>query len=294
MLADDPQEVAHVLMDETLWPNQALGREVAGTRQSVLGLQRHDLRRYLSTYYGPNNCVIAVAGGVVAEEIAEMIERYFGDWSPVTPDRAAPARIPPETERARSQKKPTEQVHLCLSFPGMYRNHPDQWAMDVLCTVLGTGTSSRLFVELRERLGLAYDVHAFTSHYSDTGSVAIYAGMEAQNLERVVESVLFEVERLRRRRVTIAELSKARQYYRGRLWLGLEDTHSVASWFGAQELLEEQVVTPESAASAIEAVTADDVLRVARAYLDPSRLRIAAVGAVDDRTLDKYVRQDGA
>lgn len=286
MLADDPQDWVHVLADEVLWPCQPIGREVAGTRMSVSGLRLRDLRQYLDAYYGPGNVVISVAGGIDVDATLALIDSYFGDWHPVSPPTPQPARIPDTGPRARVEYKPTEQVNLCLLYPGVARDHPDRWALEVLGTILGGGTSSRLFLQLREKQALAYDIHAYASHYADTGAMVVYAGSDAAKSSRVLEGVFREIERLQRRRVTAEELRKSQQYFRGRLWLGLEDTQAVASWYGGQELLRQRVIGPDEAALAVDQVTADDLRRVARTYLAPELARLAAVGPVLDLGLE--------
>lgn len=278
MLADDGAEWVHVLADETLWPQQPLGREVAGTRASVRGLQRTNLIAYSHQYYGSNNAVVSVAGGLEPRSLRPLLEAHFDGWEPVPAPPPLPATIPPGAPRVRLEDKPTEQVNLCLAYPGVARQHPDRWALDLLFTILGGGTSSRLFLQLRERLGLVYDVHSYPTYYSDTGALIIHAAMDPSRRDRAVDAILREVERLQRRRVAETELRKAQQYFRGRLVLGLEDTSAVANWFGAQEMLHHEVQTPEDVAAAIEAVTADDLRRVAQTYLQPHLARLAAIG----------------
>lgn len=141
-------------------------------------------------------------------------------------------------------------------------------------------------MQVREKQALAYDIHAYTTHFSDTGALTVYAGTEGGKAPRVLEGVFREIERLQRRRVPAAELHKAQQYFRGRLWLGLEDTQAVASWFGGQEMLRHEVMSPEGVARAVDNVTPDDLLRVARTYLGAGQARLAAVGPVLDLNLE--------
>lgn len=280
MCADDPQDWVHVLADEALWPRQPVGREVAGTRESVIGLKRRDLRAFMRSYYGPNNTVVALAGGMEPRSTFDLITDRFDGWPAGKLVPPQPAFIPDGAPRYRVERKSTEQVNACLVYPAIPRAHPDRWPLDLLCTILGGGTSSRLFLQLRERLALAYDVHAYANHLSDTGSVVVYIGTDGRKMDVALEHILREIERLQRRRVSDGELQRAKQYFRGRLWLGLEDTHALASWFGAQEMLQDEVILPETVVDLVDGVTGDDLLRVARTYLQPSSARMAAVGPV--------------
>jgi predicted Zn-dependent peptidase len=288
MAADDPQDWIHVLTDEVLWPGQPLGREIAGTEASVVSLTRAAVRRHLATYYGPNNTVVSVAGGIDSNAARTLVERYFSDWPQVIAPAPPAASVPPAGETWRGMERPTEQVNLCLAFPAVARRHPDRWAIDVMLTVLGGGGSSRLFQSLRERAGLAYETHAYSIHYVDTGAIVLYIGTDPTKVDRAVDGMVRELDRMRRRGITADELERAKRYYAGRLWLGMEDSSNVASWFGGQEILHHEVVTPAGAIAAIRAVTLEDVRRVARTYLRPESARLAAVGPrVDPALLER-------
>jgi predicted Zn-dependent peptidase len=289
MAADDPQDWVHVLTDEVLWQQQPLGREIAGTETSVLALTRSALRRHLATYYGPNNAVISVAGGIGYTEAEALIRRHFSDWAEVPAPAPSAASIVPGGETFRGMERPTEQVNLCLAFPAVARRHPDRWAIDVMLTILGGGASSRLFQSLRERTGLAYETHAYSVHYVDTGAIVLYIGTDPSKIDRAVDGMARELDRLRKRGVTADELERAKNYYAGRLWLGMEDSSSVASWFGGQEILHHEVVTPADAIEKVRAVTLDDVRRVARAYMVADSARLAMVGPGVDPALLRRV-----
>jgi predicted Zn-dependent peptidase len=278
MIADDPQDWVYVLADEALWPGHPYGREIAGSQETVAAFRRRHVREHIGRYYGPNNAVIAVAGGIDVGEVQNLVERHFSDWQPVAP-------IPPEPAPAFGsggewllEDKKFEQLNVCLAFPGVSRNHPDRPALEVLTTVLGGGASSRLFEQLRERRGLVYDVGASSAHFRDTGSVIVSFGTEPQKGAEALECCVAEIDRLERRLVLDRELQKAKQLFSGRLWLALEDSNAVAGWFGSQEALQERVVMPEEAIAAVDGVDADDVRRVVRAYLRPDFMRLAAVG----------------
>ncbi|MCE7929422.1 MAG: insulinase family protein, partial [Chloroflexi bacterium CFX7] len=179
------------------------------------------------------------------------------------------------------QHKDSEQAHICLAYPTVPVTHPDRFVVDLISTVLGEGMSSRLFLELREERALVYDVHSYPSEFRDAGSITVYAGCDPQNARTTLEVSLAEIGKLISD-LTEQELQKARQMARGRIQLRMEDTRSVAGWMGSQEMLLGQILTVDEAAERIDAVTMDDMLRVAGQLLQPGSATIAAVGPFDD------------
>ena len=154
MIADDPQDWSYVLADEALWPDHPYGREIAGSQETVATFRRRHVIEHLERFYGPNNAVIAVAGGIDVDEVQSLVERHFSTWQPVKP--IAPEPAPPFAGGGTwlLEDKQFEQLNVCLAFPGVARDHPDRPAFEVLTTILGGGASSRLFEQLRERRGL--------------------------------------------------------------------------------------------------------------------------------------------
>lgn len=286
MLADDAEDWVHVLLDEILWPDQALGREVAGTVKSVSSLRRADLRQYLAAYYGPNNAVVSVAGGVDTDSVLGVVSAHLGDWQPVAGGRAPEVVRTDGGAQIRVEDMATKQVNICVAYPAVGRDHRDRWALELLSIILGGGTSSRLFVQVRERLGLAYDIDAYTVSLSDAGCLTVYAAADARKTERLLDGVFREVHRLQRRRVSSEELGRAKQYWCGRLWLALEETQAVAHWHGAQGMLLNEVMSPEQVVSRVNAITAAEVMEVAQKYLVPESARIAAVGPASRDVLE--------
>jgi len=277
MSRDDPQDWVHNLIDQSMWPNHPIGRDVGGTRESVLALRRDGIRRFIARHYTPANSVLVVAGGVTVEHVRSLAMNHFGSWIDVAETDYVPA--PPSTAGdQRLETRPTEQVHVCIAFPGLPRTSPDRFALDILVTILGGGPTSRLFLEVRERLALAYDVHAYTTRYADTGSVVIYAGVDARRAAQAVAAIRHEIGRLRRRSVPQDEIAKTVEYMKGRMYLGLEDTHAVASWLGSQELLLRKIMSPEDLAAMIERITPAEVRAVANALFDPTSMHVAAIG----------------
>lgn len=277
MSMDDPQDWIHTLTDQIMWPGHPLGREVAGTKDSVRGLSRGQVRRFMSSFYGPNNAVLTVAGGIDPQKIHDMALAHFGDWLPVQPAPFLPWRESP-APAFHLDPRPTEQVHVCLAYPGLSRYDDDRYALDILATILGGSTTSRLFLEIRERLALAYDIHVYTNKLADTGSIVIYAGVDPSHGHLALDAILGQLDRIGRRSVSHQELTKTMEYMKGRLFLGLEDTHAVTSWLGSQELLMGEIESPEAVVKALEAVRTRDVRRVARDLLTEENVRLAAIG----------------
>jgi len=278
MLLDTPGDWVHMLIDQAVWGDHALGRDVGGTRESVSAIQRDQMLSYLRTHYVPANTVVAVAGAVGHAEVVDRVGSLLLDLPAGPATRWREASIVQSAPRVEVRSKHTEQAHLCLAVPGLSYVDPDRFALDLLNIVLGEGMSSRLFLQIREQKGLAYDVHSYTNYFSDTGSVVIYAGVDPKRAEETVEACLAEVERLKQAGVDEDELGRAKEFWKGRTLLRLEDTRSIAAWLGSQELLLDRVLEVEEVVEKIEAVTTDAVQAIANRLFVPERLSLAAIG----------------
>jgi predicted Zn-dependent peptidase len=170
------------------------------------------------------------------------------------------------------------QGNLCLGMPGVARDDPDRWALDLLGAVLGDGMSSRLFLELRERRSLAYDVSTFAATYSDCGTFGVHAGFDPDQAGAVIGAIRDQLERVVQEPVSASELERARAYTRGRLELRMEETSAVAAWLGTGESLLPRILTVEEVVERLEAVTPEDMLRVARRCARPDQARLALLG----------------
>lgn len=278
MVADSPSQQVDVLLDETLWPGQALGRDVAGSEASVDALSREQAIDYLGHQYVPNNTVVSVAGAVEHEEVVELLSAAFGDWRRGVPGGWFPAVNGQRSPRVAVKEKESEQAHISLAVRGLPIQHPDRYALSLLSVVLGEGMSSRLALELRERRGLCYDVHSYLSLFQDAGAFAIYAGVDPKQAREALEALVAELARLRDEDVPGDELERAKELAKGRLLLRMEDTRSVSDWLGAQELLAGRIRTADDIAVLIDAVTAADVRRVAQRLFVTEQLNLAVVG----------------
>ena len=282
MSMDSPQSRVDMLIDEVLWPNQALGRDVLGTKETVAAINRHMIIEYIGSHYLSNNTVISVAGNIEHDEVVQSITKALGDWSVKNANSWLPADNNQNSPRIAFEDRKTEQVNLCLALRGLSHLHPDRFILELLNVILGEGMSSRLFLEVRERMGLAYDIHSHLSYFRDAGAVSVYAGVDPTNVESLIEVVLGEVVRLRDEPIPEAELVKAKELGKGRLLLRMEDTRSVSSWIGGQELLTEHIRSVDDVVSIIDGITAADLQRVAKELFVTSNLNLALVGPVNN------------
>ena len=280
---DTPDSLVHLLINELVWPDHPLGRYIAGTKESLSTLDREDLLAYLKRHYQPNNTVVSVAGNVEHEAVVGKMVAFLGEWAvgeatssyrPVEDNQAEP--------RLRVHYRETEQAQLCLSVPGIPRDHPDRFNLRLLNTVLGEGMSSRLFTEIREKRGLAYSIYSYASAVNDAGAVGVYAGVDSRRVEDAIKAILVEWDRLRQESVPADELVKAKEFVKGRLLLQMEDSFSVAAWCGRQEVLSPEVLTVDEVIEAIDAVTATDIQRVAQDLFLGQGLNLAVVGPFED------------
>jgi len=278
---DSPGELTAILADETLWPDQPLGRNVGGTPETVQAMPLSEVNRYMKSQYVPKNMVLVVAGNVKHEQVTDAANKWLGGMpsAPATPPH--PVQKRPGSARLAVRQKDTEQANLCISFPALPLNHPDRYALDLVNALLGEGMSSRLFLELREEQALVYDVHSYVSEYRDAGALTIFAACEPGKARTTASACLEETAKMLRT-LTQAELNKGIRMAAGRIQLRMEDTRSVAGWLGAQELLLSEVFTVDEVVEHIESVDLDSLLRVGREILMPERASIAAVGPFKD------------
>lgn len=274
---DAPGEWVHQLLSESLWPDQPLGREIAGTPGTVNAQTPASLARYLRRTHGLSNAVLVVAGDADPDQVIALANERLGQHGgpPPTWERAHGNG---GTPRVVTETRATEQAYLALAGYGLPRGHADRYALRVLNSILGDGMSSRLFLEVRERRGLTYDIASYLANFHDTGAIAIAAGVEPERTVEAVEAIVGEVSKLRDDPVPDTELRKIKAYLRGRTLLSLEDSSSVASWWSTPVLLGNEERTPDEVLDLIDAVTASDVQRVANELLAPGSFHLAHIG----------------
>jgi predicted Zn-dependent peptidase len=286
MNMDLPQQRISVLIDELLWPEQPLGREIIGYRETISSITREQILNYIARRYIPNNTVLSIAGNIRHEEAVAQIETLFSKWTAgklmtdyITNDKQTEARL-------RIEPRDIEQSHLCIAVHGFSRSHPQRFTLDLLNTIFGGGMSSRLFTEIREHRGLAYDISSYTEHFLKSGSFAIYAGVDPQKVETAVAAILEEMSKVKQGIIT-DELIRAKELSKGRLYLRFEDSQNVALWYGSQEILMRQILDIDDVISIVDAITIDGLKEVAGEIMTDSGLNLAVTGPVKEDNLVK-------
>jgi len=275
---DTPDSLAQILVSQLQWPNHPLGRDVAGTRESVAAISREALLAYMADHYRPDETILGLAGLVDHRQAVAWAEAHLAEWQPGPPVHWEPAPPDHQGPKLHVEVKDTEQAHVSFSFTGLPRSDPDRYVLRLLDTILGDGMRSRLFQVVREQLGLAYSVESFVSTLRDTGSVSVYAGVGADRTEEAIRAILVELDRLRQEPVSEEELGKAFQFIKGRQALSMEDSSTIAGWYTRQELNRQEVLEPEEVLARLEAVQAADIQRLAQVLFQEQRLNLAVVG----------------
>jgi predicted Zn-dependent peptidase len=285
---DDPQEWVGLLADEAMWPGLPLGRDDAGSIETVEQLQRQQMLEYLHTYYRPNSLVISVAGNIDEQQVIHLTEKLFADWEPAPYPSWTESLPLQDVSPVRMIQKETEQTNLCLTTLGVKYDAPDYYPFLLMNSLLGDGMSSRLFLSIREEQGLAYDIGSYFNSYYETGNLVISAGVDPLQTTPAIQAIVKELQRLCDEPVPEDELERIKAYVRGGILLGLEGTQQVATWLGSQECLYNRIQDVDDVIAGIDAVTSQEVQCVARVCLAPEWRRLALIGPDDVRRADYF------
>ena len=287
MSKDSPAQEVNILIDELLFSGHPLGRDIAGTRESVSAISREHMLDYLFRYYQPQNTVASIAGNIKHEKTIEEVAAVMTGWTSEKLTHRYRHYRPKPANRIKIENRDIEQAHLCLAIPGLSIVHPERFKLDLLNIILGQGMSSRLFTEIRDRMGLAYSIHSYVEHFLDSGALTIYAGVDTRKLMTAITAILEQMNQIKLN-VSDAELTRAKEISRGRLLLRMEDSHNVAGWLGGQEVLTGKIFTPEEVTSIVDAITTEEIETLANNIFDDKKLCLAIVGPVagEERLLE--------
>jgi len=284
---DTPDDYVHELFNLAFWPGHPLSRPIAGSAQTVSALGRQDFLEFLTARYRPDRVLIAAAGNLSHDELVSVTAAKFGALTgrSMTVDGGPPAPV----AGVVVHEKALEQVHLCLGTPGISQTDADRYPAHLLNVALGGGMSSRLFQEIRERRGKAYTVYSFLSSYLDAGYLGVYVGTSAEWTREVVGVIRGELERVTREGLAVTELVRAKNQMKGNMLLGLETSDSRMSRLAKNEIYFGRDVPLDEVAAGIDAVSNDDILRVARRLLGPCGLALTVLGDLKGERLDEQV-----
>lgn len=290
---DNPMLYIWWVWEKLLYGDQPAGWDVIGTEEVIRKLKREDFVNYFFHQYVASNTVIVAAGNFDENAVQKKIEEIFGDIRHEPPVRK-------KAEFHEEQKNPaidihykeTDQTHITLGFRGYDANHSNRYTADVLAAILGAGMSSRMFTEIRERLGLAYAVSSAHESYSNRGYLVTYAGVAHENVEKTIRAILGEYKRLCEEAVTDRELKKVKDYIRGTTLIALESSNAVASFVGGEEMLTGNPMTVDEVFAKLDAVTSDQICMVAKDMMRPDKLNLAMIGPFRDSAVFKNILKD--
>ncbi len=283
MYYDNPSFHVQALWRDLLYGDQPAGWNIAGTKETVSAVNRDNLVKYMGSQYTPSNTIVCVAGNFKSPLAIEKIKAKFsktkiGQFK----EKQKTVEIQSKPECILQERK-TDQTQLCLGVRAYNLFHPQKYALEILGVILGGMMSSRLFVKVRERLGLAYHISTDVSSETDSGFLITQAGLNNGNVEKAIAVILEEYKKISFEKISAGELKKAKEYLKGKMALGLELSDANASFFGMQELLEKEILTPEQICAKIDKVQSKDVLEVAKDIFKPEKLNLAIIGPFADK-----------
>jgi predicted Zn-dependent peptidase len=282
MYYDTPRDYVGSVYEELIFGANPLGWETLGTRETIKAATRETFIDYIDQWYTPPRMVVGVAG-MVGDDLLPKLEELLGDMSGNGDGKPAPADLPHSTEpQVGLRRKESDQANICVGVPSYPLTHPDRYALQMLGTVLGTGMSSRLFLEVREQRGLAYYVYALNSSYTDAGTLVSQAGVDLNRADEAVRVIAHEFHRLAEEPVPAEELEKSRALAKGRFVLQTESPNGLMLFGLRREVLEGRAAEPEELLAGLDAVTAEDVQRVAQDIIGSNGMRVAVIGPFDD------------
>jgi predicted Zn-dependent peptidase len=280
MYFDTPRDFIGGVYEQLLYGDQPLGRDIIGTKETVRGATRETFLDYLGRWYKPSRMVVGVAGRI-GDGLLEKVQELLGDLADGETGEPEPV-APYANGRVRVFEKKSDQAHVCLGVHSLPLAHPDRYALSLLATALGGGMSSRLFTEVREKRGLAYYVHGLNHSYTDAGTLYAQAGVDIKRIDEAVETIATELRKIAAEPLPADELEKARSFAKGRFVLQLETPQGLMMFGLRREVLEKRLPDPSEVLAGVDAVTTEDVSRVAQELISADRFRLAVIGPFDD------------
>lgn len=278
MYEDEPRRSVGDEFEKMLYGDQSMGRGIVGYKKTISEFKRKDFVSYMKKYYNASETVVCVAGKFEEKKIVSQIKSYFSEFQV---GKIAPMKKVMEKQLAPKvhiKFKKTDQTHLIVGARAYPQNHKDRYSLALLSIILGGNMSSRLFIKIRERQGLAYFVHTSVDTYQDCGYISTQAGVDHKKIEQTITAILEEYQMVGKEKVSEKELQKAKDYVKGRAVMGFEASDDVAMFFIDQEMHREKILTPKEVFAKVDAVTLEDVLRVGKDVFKNEKLNLAIIG----------------
>ncbi len=282
MYQDTPRDHIGAVYEDLMFGDNPLGWEVLGTKETIKAATRETFLGYVGEWYTPERMVIGISG-MVGDDLTPTLEELLGEMSPNGNRAPAPAELDRTPgPHVSVQHKDADQAHLILGVPSYPLEHPDRYALQLLSAVLGSGMSSRLFLEVRERRGLAYYVQGMNHSYTDAGSLFAQAGVDIKRIDEAIKVIVEQFARMADEQVGAEELEKSRAMIKGRFVLRTEGPQGLLMYGLNREVLEGRALEPDELLERIDAVTAEDVQRVAQELIAQDKLHLAVIGPFED------------
>jgi len=284
MYYDNPMTHVQSLWTKVLYGDQPAGWDIAGTKESVLGITRKELLNYMSTQYNSSNTVVCIAGNISKE--TNKIKKYFSNIKmkeTIDKPEVIEEQIKP---KVILETRNTDQTHFFLGVRAYNLFHKQRFSLELLALILGGMMSSRLFSSVREKLGLCYYIKTSLSTNPDTGFLVTQAGVDNTRTEKAIKAILKEYKKIAQKRISNRELKKVKDHFKGKMTLLFEASDARASFYALQELLQNKILTPDEIYAKINKVSVNDILKVSKDIFKPEKLNLALIGPFEDK--DKF------
>jgi predicted Zn-dependent peptidase len=283
MYFDNPMRHIGDLWKKLLYGDQPAGWNIAGTKKSVAEINRQKLLNYLKNQYVSQNTIVCIVGKIDRSLVIQKVKKYFSRIKTAKPFKKSKVFEKQTKPAILLHQRKTDQTHLCLGVRGYNIFNPEKYTQDILGIILGGMMSSRLFIEIREKLGIAYYISTSVPSDTDTGFLITQAGIDNKKVDLAISTILKEYRKISREKVPKKELKKAKDNIKGKTALLLEPSDAKASFYGIQELLERKILTPQEIYAKIDKVSQSDILKVAQDIFQPKKLNLALIGPFKDK-----------
>jgi len=285
MIEDNPMRKLGDIYEELLYGDTPMGWDIAGQKDNINSISRADFMSYMGELYSADNMTVVIAGGIDSDAATSQVEKYFSPMKKFATNKPVALTENQTTPQVFIKQKKTEQIHIALGVRTVSLNNPKKYPLSVLAAILGGGMSSRLFHEVREKRGLAYYIRTNSDEYTDAGTLVSTAGIDPKRVVEAIEVIVEEYQKVSQGKMELAdkELTKAKEFLKGHLVLGLEDSNSVAGFYGHQELLEPKIENPDEILAKLDKVTKEEVEQVGREFFIQDTLNLALIGNFEDR-----------